>query len=343
MLVLALLSVIALVASSCGTGQAWIARVDNQPIDSPNFWAGVSLYSGLAGGGLPGVETEPDRGVVEMPEAATYAMFLLQLHGLTELNAENGTEVTEADLNQVRQTLLASTQAASFEDLPGWFLDQIVTAQAHYEALIAHFAGDTDIEALVAAYYEENKDQFQQVCLDVINGLEEAELADARKRLEEGAEFATVAEAVAASQPADASGTVAPALGDNADGDVGCIPVSTLVNMFADPAEVSRLTDAEPGSLVGPVPVAGGIFMLFRVRSTEVQPLAEARATIEQSLGQPGQQEAQAALNEFLTEADIELNPRIGSWERGVGYLPPGAELPPGQTTIPVIVSEASG
>ncbi|HET8930196.1 MAG TPA: peptidylprolyl isomerase [Acidimicrobiales bacterium] len=343
-LALALITIVALVASSCSSGQAWIARVDNSPIDSPNFWDGVPLYSSLASGGSAPVP-EDDKGISPMSDAATYAMFLIQLHGLKTLNADHGTKVTEADLTRTRQSLLASQQASLFKDLPSWFLDQIVLAQAYYEALINYYGKDADLDAQIKAYYDANKDQFRQVCMDVIGG-EEAELMAARQRLDEGAEFATVAKAVASAQPADATtGQAAQALGEKADGDVGCVPISTVSNLFADPSGVTALTEAPANAIVGPVPVAGGTFMLFRVRSTETQPLAEARPAIEQSIGQPGQEQAQKALNDFLTKADIDLNPRIGSWENGVGYQPPGgAEQPPGQTTtVPVALGGAGG
>lgn len=343
-LAVALMTTIALLASSCSSGQAWIARVDEKAIDSPNFWQGVPLYSSLANGGSAPV---PDggKGISPMSDAATYAMFLIQLHGLKSLNAEHGTKITETDLTRTRQSLLASPQASLFKDLPSWFLDQIVLAQAHYEALINHYGKGVNVDDQIEAYYEGNKSQFQQVCMDVIGG-EEAELLDARQRLDEGAAFATVAKAVAAAQPPDSqTGKAAQALGEKADGDVGCVPVSTLSNLFADPSGVTALTDAQPNALIGPVPVAGGAFMLFRVRSTEIQSLAEARPTIEQSMGQPGQEQAQKALNGFLTKSDIELNPRVGSWTKGVGYRPPkGAEQPAGQTTtVPVALGGARG
>jgi len=339
---LAALAVLALVASSCSSGPAWIARVDGKAIDSPNFWKGVPLYASLANGGQAPVP-ENDKGISPTSDAATYAMFLIQLHGLKQLNADEGVEVSEADLTQTRQSLVSSQQATLFKDLPSWFLDQIVVAQANYQALIDHYGKSVNMSAQIQQYYAEHKDQFQQICMDVISG-EEAELLAARQRIEEGTDFATVAKAVAAAQPADAKGQAAKALGDQADGDVGCVPISNISGLFADPSEVTALTSAAPNALIGPVPVAGGTFMLFRVRSTETQPLAEARTAIEQAIGQPGQEKAQSALNDFLRTADIELNPRIGTWKKGVGYQPPaGAEKAPGATTVPTGLVGAGG
>ncbi len=340
---LAALAIVALVASSCSSGPAWIARIDGKAIDSPNFWKGVPLYTSLVNGGQSPVPASNDKGISPTSDAATYAMFLIQLHGLKQLNADKGIEVTDSDLAETRQGLLSSQQATLFKDLPSWFLDQIVVAQANYQALIDHYGKGVDTNAQIQEYYEKNKAQFRQICMDVISG-EESDLLAARQRIDEGSDFATVAKAVAASQPADANGQAAKALGDKADGDVGCVPISTVSNLFADPSGVTALTDAAPDALVGPVPVAGGTFMLFRVRSTETQPLSEVRSAIEQAIGQPGQEKAQSALNDYLRTADIELNPRIGSWKKGVGYQPPvGAETPPGQTTVPTGLVGAGG
>lgn len=318
-----------------------MARVDGEPVDSPNFWKGVPLYSALSQTGQSGLP-EAANGVVPVSEAAGYAMFLVQVHVLKTVNAKNGTTVGAAQIEQTRKSLLGSQQGSLFKGKPDWFVDQIVEAQANFEALIAFYAKDVDISTQVKQYYTANKDQFRQVCMDVIGGTDEAEIAAARKRLEEGTDFATVAKAVAASQPPGPDGAPATAMGAKADGDVGCVAVSTLGSLFADPSGLTQLTDAAPNALIGPVPVAGGAFMLFRVRSTSVQTLAEATPTIEQSLGQVGQQQAQQALNEYLKVADVELNPRLGSWTKGIGYQPPkGAERPAGETTIPAGLSGA--
>ncbi len=341
-LALALLAVTALVLSSCASAGAWIARVDGTTVDTPHFWQGVEHYAALLSGGQPPMEGT-QQGVAPMPMAAQYALFLVQLHAIGDLNDDLGVEVTDAALEQQRQAIEASPQADLYEDLPDWFVDQIVEAGAAYEALITHFGQDADIDAQVEDYYEANADQFTQLCLDMIPG-EEATLMAAKQRLAEGTDFATVAQAVAAEEPATAEGVPAQALGDNADGDVGCVDASVVSTMFSDPSQVAVLTEAEPDEVVGPIPVAGGFFMLFRVRSVETQSLDEVRGTIEQSISQPGQQEAAQALDEFILNADIELNPRLGSWTNGVGYAPPeGAELPPGQTTVPVMLSDAAG
>lgn len=339
---IALVAVLALTASGCNAGNAWIARVNGTVIDSPNFWAGVPLYTSVAGqGGMPGAD---DAATFPMSDAAQYAMFLVQLHAIEQLNARNGSSVSPATISQTRDALVGGANAQYFADLPDWFIDQIVEFQANSDALVAHYGAGVDVDAAVADFYEKNKDQFAALCLDVIGGEDESELVQARQRIDEGADFATVAKAVAAAQPPGPDGQPLEAYGDDMDGDVGCVPTASLAQLFADPAQTALLTDAADGSLVGPVPVAGGAFMLFRVRSAETQSLEEARPQIEQQIGTPGSNEAADAVRAFMMSEKIELNPRLGEWVPGTGYNPPrGAEQPPADGDVPPGLVDALG
>lgn len=329
----ALVAVIALVFSGCEAGTAWIARVDKKPIDAPNFWSGVPLYASIAGQQLP--TDSADTGTYPVADAAAYALFLVQKHAMEQMNAENGTPVTPVAISLARDELVGGPGGATFADLPGWFLDQLAEFQANSTALVDHLGAGVDNEAAVEEFYEANREQFTKVCLDVISDEDERELVQARQRLEEGADFVDVARAVASAQGEGLDGSPIVAYGENEDGDIGCVETSTLANLFMDPSQTAMLTDAGRDALVGPVPIAGGAFMLFRVRSVETQSLDEVRPVIEQQVGAPGAREAGEALNEYLMTRDIELNPRLGEWTSGIGYRPPeGAEQPPGDLEL---------
>ncbi len=312
--------------SACDQGTAWVAKVDGVAVDAPNFAQGASKFATVNGS-----TSVPDpRGIVPTSDAAQYALFLVQVQAIQNLNAKHESKVTDADLSDMRKQLLASQQAAALRKLPAWMLDQLVAAQAGYQALTHFYGARVDGTARAKAYYEANKAQFQQICLDVIAATQEAPLDAAKAELTGGkSSFATVAKAVAGQQPAAADGTPSVALGEKADGNVGCIPVTNLSNLFASPDQLTNLTGAKPNSLVGPLPVAGGGYMLFRVRKTTVQSFAQAQPSIEQALGPAGTNEAQQALNTYLTKADIRLNPRIGTWTTGVGYTPPQGAIQP--------------
>ncbi len=330
---IALVAVVALAFSGCESGTAWIARVDKEPIDAPNFWSGVPSYTRIAT-----QQTAPTTGddeIFPVADAANYAQFLIQMHAIEALNEQNGTEVPPALVSQIRDETMNGPLGAALAEEPDWFVDQIVEFSAASQALVDHYGADADIDDAVEAFYEANKAQFTQVCMDIISDESESELVQARQRIEDGTDLVTVAEAVAAAQGPGPDGQPAVPYGENADGDVGCVDTATLSTLFMDPSQASMLTDADDDTLVGPAPVAGGIFMLFRVRSTEVQSLDEVRPLIEQQVGAPGAREATEALNDYLASAAIELNPRLGEWIDGVGYNPPrGAEQPPGDVEL---------
>lgn len=332
---IALVAVVALVAAGCEEGTAWIARVDKKPIDAPNFWSGVPLYTSLATQQQEMMPTTSDDDTFPMADAAGYARFLIEKHAIEALNDQNGTPMTPVAFSQAKDELVAGPAGAVYGDLPEWFVDQIAEYVAGSQILVAHHGADADIDDLVAETYEANKVQFAELCMDIIPGESESELAEARTRIEEGASFADVAKAVAAAQETGEEGQAIGAQGENADGDVGCLEAGTVSGWFADPGEVERLTEVEDDSLVGPVPVAGGIFMVLRIRSVEIPTLDEVRPQIEQQLGTPGAREAGEALNTYLMEQDIELNPRLGDWVQGVGYREPqGAEHPEGELEL---------
>lgn len=311
---IALVAVVALVVSGCDSGSAWIARVDKKPIDAPHFWDGVALFSGTEEATFP------------VGDAAEYALFLVRTHLLEQMNEENGTPVPPAAVAEVRDRMASQLPP----DLPEWLVDQVVRGQANWEALVAHYGADVDNEAAIEEFYEENRTLLaSEVCLEIIPGTSERELAEAGQRISEGADFAEVARAVAADQGEKAQG-------ENEDGDVGCIDPQTIAQWFADPAEVTTVLDATSDSVLGPMPVAGGLFMLLRVRSVEIPTLDEVRPVIEQQIGVPGQEEATEALTDAMMESDIELNPRLGDWVPGVGYRPPaGAEQPTDAEDLP--------
>ncbi len=134
--------------------------------------------------------------------------------------------------------------------------------------------------------------------------------------------FATVAKDVAKAAGTQAAGT-------NQDGDAGCIAVSQFAQVVLDKGQFDDLTNLADGAIGGPYSITGGAYLIVRKRSTKTVSYADAKAQIISQLGQPGQTEASAALNEFLRTADIELNPRYGTWTKGKGYTAPvGAELP---------------
>ncbi len=333
-----LVALLVAVSAGCDSGTPWVARVDGKTVHAQNFSQGIVPFAKLSG--APASDTS--RGIVPISDAAQYALFLVQYRALLALNEQHGAKVSEADKAAIKQSL-QTTQAQAIKGAPNWFVDQVVDAQANFQALINYYGARVDMGAQMRKYYAANKNQFVQVCMDVIGATEEAPLSSAKQEIQNGSvDFATAAKAVAAQQPPDSQGNPSKAFGTKGDGNVGCVSLTSVSQLFATPGDVRQLTDVGANTLVGPLPVAGGSFMLFRVRKVQTEPYAQAKAAIQQQLGQAGSSQAQAALSKYLQSADIEINPRYGTWVKGKGYEPPkGAEHPNSTTTLPSALSGA--
>lgn len=324
-----LVALVSLFASGCDNGQAWIARVDGQAIRAPHFAEGVGYWNELSGSAQTGAPpTTQANGVTSMSGVQGYALLLVQAHAIEQFIDKLGITVTDADREQTRTALLTQSQGGvSLKDKPKWFQDQIVDLQTNFTALVNHYAKGVDQDAAARKFYDENTAAFDQYCVDVIQTADEASAAAARKRVDDGEDFATVAREVAKDSGTEAAG-------EKKDGDVGCIPVSQFQQVVLDKGQLDDLTKLEDGKVGGPYSATGGAYLIVRKRETKTQSFEEAKPTIVAQLGTPGEAAASAALNRFLKTADIELNPRYGTWTNGVGYAEPaGAEQPQGAPT----------
>lgn len=334
LLLAALVALVGLSATACNEGQAWVARINGETIAPSKFVEGISLYGKLSGNPSTAPNVAAPEYVVSNSDAGKYALLLLEAKAIHLLNERHGIEVTDADRAQTRTALLAQDQQGTLKKMPGWFLDQLVAMQADYTALVTFYGKGVSQEALAKKYYEANKDQFNQVCLDVIATRTQAEAVAALQRLDKGEAFAAVAKDVAKTSGGSAAG-------QKQDGDVGCVPITNVAQAFPDKSQYDKLMGATDGSLVGPLSQTGGGFVVARKRSVKTQTFDEVKATILSSLGTPGSDEATKALNAFLGKADIEINPRFGTWTKGKGFsAPTGAERPkraPVETTPSVI------
>ncbi len=329
-LAVSLAALVGLIATGCDRGQAWVARVDGTAVKAPHFNQGVANWAELNNGATPppsGATTTTVEGVASTSDASQYALLLVEAKAIDLLLAKHGITVTDAQRASTRSSLLSQPGGASLKNMPKWFQDEIVDLQANYAALVAYYGKGINQDAAARKYYAANKDTFDQLCVDITQTADKASADAARKRLDQGVPFATVAKDVAKAAGSQAAGT-------KQDGDIGCIAVSQFAQVVLDKGQFDDLTSLADGAIGGPYSATGGAYLIVRKRSTKTLSYADAKAQIISKLGQPGQTEASAALNKFLRTADIELNPRYGTWTKGKGYTAPvGAELPPGATT----------
>ena len=188
------------------------------------------------------------------------------------------------------------------------------------DALAAEAQEESDVtDADVQAYYDENQDQFTQNCAAHILVEDEATAQDLLAQLDAGADFATLAEANSTDTGSAAQG-----------GDLGCEAPGTFVPEFE-----AAIDSATVGEVTDPVETEFG-FHLILVESKDVQPFDEVSDQIRTQLETPADDPFQTFLTEALQDADVDVNPRYGSWDpETLTVVPPEG---PTQTTTTLAV-----
>lgn len=168
----------------------------------------------------------------------------------------------------------------------------------------------------VRAYYDDNQSQFDQRCVSHILVDDEATANDLLTQLQGGADFATLAQANSTDTGSAAQG-----------GDLGCQAAGAFVPEFE-----AAIDEATVGEVFGPVQTQFG-YHLILVNSKGVQPFDEVEEQIRQQLEDPGVNPLDQFINEALADADVEVNPRYGSWDADqLTVVPPEGPAAPTTT-----------
>jgi len=246
--------------------------------------------------------------------------------------ADLGIEVTEEDVAATREEVVESfggeeqfqavieQNQLSDEDVQSQ-LEEIAYQQAVEEELTADLeVSDEEIEQ----FYEENADgRFgERVSARHILVETEEEAEEALQRVQDGEDFAAVAQEMS-TDPGSASN----------GGDLGEITRGQTVPEFEE-----AIFAAEEGDVVGPVETQFG-FHIIEITGKETPALADVEDEIREELLAPQRQEAvQTWLREQTEAAEIEVNPRFGEWDPESGQVTTGDPLeaptaPPGAPT----------
>lgn len=231
--------------------------------------------------------------------------------GPDELNAANEFITTgilgrgDAQLGERRRAALDDDLARHVEEWARRSAAQsVITDQITQEALANEGLTDPDTPEPL-------------VCLAVLVAETSEAVEQAVDRLEDGEDFASVAAEVSI----DPSGQTG--------GDLGCLPESLVI------PELGPVTE---GALLEPVEVPPGVWVLYSVPNVafpddpdfadaaERVPPGAAEAAAEASVGAVdavAQLEYDALLAELRSDADVSVDPRIGSWDPEVGLIGP--------------------
>lgn len=196
-------------------------------------------------------------------------------------------------------TTPATPQSAEqqFDALSPDLRSAIVEREAARNALAVEAAGEagTPLPATTQAWYDDNRGDFEQVCVSLIATQDQAGASAARARVESGTPFATVAK--------EDSGDASAADG----GAAGCAFTPQLT-----PELATALTTAGQGGLVGPLQLNQSWFV-FKVDTLGTAAFDDARA----SASSNRLAARQAILTAWFAEATptVTVTPRLGTWD----------------------------
>jgi parvulin-like peptidyl-prolyl isomerase len=345
-LLFSLFAVLAVFVAACGSsvadkplGSAPAATVNGVEISEDELMAEVELRA-EADSVLSQASSTAQPATYSTEQIAQVLNDLIITILLEQHLEKEGIEVTAEHEAQARDQLIqqfavadpttgepvAGTGEDQLAAIPEGLADQAIAATAGSIALMEVLAPVTD-EDLMASY-EENKELLATPCVShILISTEEREPAEAQQiaanikaQLDGGADFAELARTSSDDPGSSEQG-----------GELGCNPGGSFVPEFEE------AVFAQPVGEVGdPVATEFG-FHLILVTGREVPTFEDSRDQLEGALAQQGQQALQDWVATALAEADVEVDPRYGTWdpEQG-GVVPPEGPAAP-STTIPAL------
>ena len=326
---------LALAATGCGAVQPTAATVNGERITQDSVDAELRELRDNDGyrNAFFGAEAEGSgrAGTFNSQLAAEVLTLRIYYELVDQELAERGIEVTAQELRDARAQLeeqvsqdpqTGQVDPARGKEVLGAFsagyLDDLVRRQAQVVRLQSVLTEGSVSDERVQAYYEENPNEFVEVCArHVLVDTRADGDAVAGELRAPGADFAAVARARSKDPSAQENG-----------GDLGCAPSASYVDPFAEAARTQPLNEVG-----APVETNFG-FHVIQVYERSTKPLDEVRGDIERQL----QAATGDRLNEWLVEAldaaSIKVNARFGRFDRTPeGGAPPRVVPPQPRTT----------
>ena len=318
---------LALVATACGSVSPYAAKVDDKSISQDDLEKELRSIA-ASGPYLKLVETRQQvkgSGAGTFDAAFTALALTRQIYYqliATEL-ANRKLTVGPDDLSAARATVIEQIQGEDvFQDFPQDYQEELIRRQAQLDLLTLALNGQTgSTEDAARAYYDANREQFATACVSHILVADQAKAEDIRARISRGEEFAAIARAESTdTQSAQKGGE----LGCDITQDTGFVP-EFLLAVFSQPvAEVGAPVKSQFG------------YHLIRVNTRDVPPFEKVKDQARQRLATSGQEKLLTWLQETVTKAKIEVNPKYGTFNKegsAPGVVPPAR--PADSTTVP--------
>lgn len=294
-------------ATACGSVSPYAAKVDGTRI-SPDDLEG-ELRS-IAGNEqyLRLVEArQPVRGTGKgtFDSAFTALALTRQIYYVLVENQlrERKLTVGPPDLGAARQVVVEQLQGEEvFKNFSPGYQDELVLRQAQLDVLTLSVNGAESPDQATRAYFDSHQDEFTRACVRHILVPDQAKADELRTRLVAGEDFATIARAESKDPQSAARG-----------GELGCD--ITRATQFVP--EFLLAIFAQPVGEVGqPVKTQFG-FHLIKVESRAVPPFDDkVSAQVRQKLTEGGQQKVLELLQEAAKKADIEIDPKYGTFNK---------------------------
>lgn len=223
---------------------------------------------------------------------------------------KRGLKVSEAELKDAGDQIKAELGAELVKKFPDRYRKTIARRNAEVAKLQQDLADVEVDDAAIKAFYEENRQRYEQDCASHILVESQERAAALKAELDAGASFEDLARENSTDTQSAANG-----------GKLECVSEGTFVPEFTQ-----ALDAATPGVVTGPVQTQFG-FHLILLRERRVQPLEEVADEIRQELLSSAQGEFAALVTEAAQKAEVKVNERYGRFDKKAG--PTGAVIPP--------------
>ncbi len=219
------------------------------------------------------------------------------------------TRRVRATTDERREGLVTAQGAVGSPDtldaFPSWRRRQLVDYEVTVIAVSRSLVDQTPEE-----YYKTAKDAFLRACSWHIATATRDEAIAARRRIEAGASFQSVARSISRDEKTASKG-----------GELGCAARGELEGELNDLAFSLQI-----GEVSEPVTI-GGAFHLLMVSSRETPPLDRIRGEIDAAIRRLGASRFDALLKETLLSGKVSVAGDIGVWDQSrLIVLPPGTE-----------------
>ena len=328
---------LAVLATACGSVSPYAAKVDNKSISEDDLTR--ELRSIAANG--PYLKLVESRQQVKGTGAGTFDAAFTALALTRQIYYQLiGAELTKRklavgpdDLAAAREAVVEQIQGEDvFKDFPKDYQDELIRRQAQLDLLTLSLSGVTgSAEDAARAYYEGHKDEFASACVSHILVASREKADEVRGRIAGGEDFAAVAKTESIDTQSALKG-----------GELGCdiTPATEYVPEF-----LLAIFNQPVGEVGAPVQTQFG-FHLIKVTTRQTPPYDQVRDQVRQKLSTNGQEKLLTWLQETVSKAKIEINPKYGTFNKdgaSPGVVPPARPADATPTTAAGLVPGPAG